>query len=218
MARLLSGTVQDVWNVAKKEGVASKALEVIAKVYDIEAQIKDLTTDEKQQIRKAQAKPILTAFHRWLLEIKPNVHAKGLLDKAIQYTLNQWDSLIYYVQNGAVSIDNNAAERHIKPFAIGRKNWLFMGSPDGAKAAANLYSLIETAKLNDVNPEGYLKFVLEHSIDAHDPALMEKLMPWNAKIDPGYTKPSLKPKDNEKNLDQNLKTQLEAIKIQINTS
>ncbi len=72
-----------------------------------------------------------------------------------------------------------------------------MGSPDGAKAAATLYSLIETAKLNDVNPEGYLKYVLEHTLDAHDPALMEKLRPWNAKIDPRYTKPSLKPKDTE---------------------
>jgi transposase len=188
---------QDVWNVAQKEGVASKALEVIGKLYEIEAQIKDLTANEKQQIREAKAHPILTAFHRWLLEIKPTVHAKGLLDKAIQYTLNQWDSLIYYVHNGDVSIDNNAAERHIKPFAIGRKNWLFMGSPDGAKAAANLYSLIETAKLNDVNPEGYLKYVLEHTLDAHGSALMEKLMPWNVPIETGYTKPSLKPKDIE---------------------
>jgi transposase len=186
---------QDVWNVAKKEGVASKALEVIGTLYDIEDQIKDLTADDKQQIREAQAQPILTAFHRWLLDIKSQVQAKGLLDKAIQYTLNQWDSLIYYVHNGAVSIDNNAAERHIKPFAIGRKNWLFMGSPDGAKAAANLYSLIETAKLNDVNPEGYLKYVLEHTIDAHAPARMENLMPWNVPIETGYTKPSLKPKD-----------------------
>ena len=113
-----------MWNVAKKEGIASKALEVIGKLYDIEAQIKDLTADDKQQIREAKAQPILTAFHRWLLEIKPTVHAKGLLDKAIQYTLNQWESLTYYVHNGEVAMDNNGAERHIKPFAIGRKNWL----------------------------------------------------------------------------------------------
>jgi transposase len=65
------------------------------------------------------------------LETKLNVQAKGLSDKAIQYTLNQWDSLTYYLQNGQVAIDNNAAERQIRPFAIGRKNWLFMGSPDG---------------------------------------------------------------------------------------
>lgn len=209
---------QDVWKVAQKEGIASKALEVIGKLYDLECQIKDLTSDEKQNIREAQAKPILDAFHGWLLEIKPHVQAKGLLDKAIQYSLNQWDSLTYYVQNGEVAIDNNGAERRIKPFAIGRKNWLFMGSPEGAKAAATLYSLIETAKLNDVNPEGYLKFLLEHTIDANDTALMEKLMPWNANIENGYIKPSLKPKDSEKDLELNLKTQLETIKIQKNTS
>ncbi|PJA03328.1 MAG: hypothetical protein COX72_05780, partial [Gammaproteobacteria bacterium CG_4_10_14_0_2_um_filter_38_22] len=88
-------------------------------------------------------------------EIKPHAQPNGMLDKAVYYTLNQWDSLVYYLKNGAVNIDNNAAERQIRPFAIGRKNWLFMGSPDGAKAGAILYSLIETAKLNNVNPEGY---------------------------------------------------------------
>ena len=188
---------QDVWKVAKKEGIASKALDVIGKLYDIESQIKDLTSEEKQHIRDAQAKPILEAFHGWLLETKLNVQAKGLLDKAIQYTLNQWDSLTYYVQNGQVAIDNNAAERQIRPFAIGRKNWLFMGSPDGAKAAAALYSIIETAKLNDVNPEGYLKFLMEHTLDVNDTELLETLMPWNANIENGYIKPSLKPKDAE---------------------
>jgi hypothetical protein len=85
--------------------------------------------------------------------------------------------------------------RPIRPFAIGRKNWLFMGSPDGANAAANLYSLIETAKLNDVNPEGYLKFVLENTIDANDTHQLEALMPWNITLENGYVKPSLKPKD-----------------------
>lgn len=72
-----------------------------------------------------------------------------------------------------------------------------MGSPDGAKAAAALYSIIETAKLNDVNPEGYLKFLMEHTIDANDTELLETLMPWNANIENGYIKPSLKPKDAE---------------------
>lgn len=198
----------DVWKVAKKEGMASKAIEIIGKLYVIEEQIKDLPSLEKQKTREAQAKPILDAFHAWLLEIKPQVQAKGLLDKAIGYTLNQWDALTYYINDGAVAIDNNAAERQIKPFVIGRKNWLFLGSPKGARAAANIYSLIETAKLNDVNPEGYLKFILEHKIDEADADLIESLMPWNAKIEAGYTKPSLKPKDLE----------LEKIKDQNNTS
>jgi len=198
----------DVWNVAKKAGIASKAIEVMGKLYDIERQIKDLPSDEKQEVRERQAKPILEALHTWLLETKPHAQANGLLDKAIQYTLNQWDALTYYVKDGAVAIDNNAAERQIRPFAIGRKNWLFMGSPEGAKAAAGLYSLIETAKLNDVNPEAYLKFLLEHKIDPKNEDLLKKLMPWNAKIEDGYLKPSLKPKDPE----------LEKLKAQENTS
>ena len=198
----------DVWNVAKKAGIASKAIEVMGKLYDIERQIKDLPSDEKQEVRERQAKPILEALHTWLLETKPHAQANGLLDKAIEYTLNQWDALTYYVKDGAVAIDNNAAERQIRPFAIGRKNWLFMGSPEGAKAAAGLYSLIETAKLNDVNPEAYLKFLLEHKIDPKNEDLLKKLMPWNAKIEDGYLKPSLKPKDPE----------LEKLKAQENTS
>ena len=112
------------------------------------------------------------------------------------------------MKDGAVAIDNNAAERQIRPFAIGRKNWLFMGSPEGGKAAAGLYSLIETAKLNDLNPEAYLKFLLGHKIDPKNEDLLKKLMPWNAKIEDGYLKPSLKPKDSE----------LEKLKAQENTS
>ena len=109
----------------------------------------------------------------------------------LQYSLNQWPNLIHFANDGAVAIDNNAAERHIKPFAVGRKNWLFMGSPEGARAAATLYSLIETAKLNRCNPEGYLKFVLSHKIEATDEAFLEKLMPWNAVAQDGYPPPKV---------------------------
>jgi len=204
----------DVWKIAKTEGVASYAITILKKLYDLENQIKDLSSDAKQKEREAKAKPILDAFYTWLLEIKPQVQAKGLLDKAISYTLNQWDSLTYYVKDGRVAIDNNAAERQIKPFVIGRKNWLFMGSPKGATASANLYSLIETAKLNYVNPEGYLKFILGQKIDANNKDLLESLMPWNAKIDDGYIKPSLKPEDDEL---KKIK-ELEALKKHKNTS
>ena len=186
----------DVWVLAREEGVASKALDIIGKLYDIEDEIKVLSLAEKYRIRQEKAKPILESFQGWLLGVKPHVQAKGLLDKAVQYALNQWSSLSYYVQDGAVDIDNNAAERQIRPFAIGRKNWLFMGSPKGAQAAATLYSLIETAKLNDLNPEGYLKFILEHVIDPNDITLLDKLMPWNVTMPKEYTKTILQPEEN----------------------
>ena len=130
----------DVANLTKTEGVASKSVKVIGQLYGIEEEIKDLTSAEKQAIRQEKSKPILEAFHEYLPEIKPHVQPNGMLDKAVAYTLNQWNSLVYYLKDGAVNIDNNAAERQIRPFAIGRKNWLFMGSPDGAKAGATLYS------------------------------------------------------------------------------
>ena len=187
----------DVWKVAQKEGVASKALDTIGALYALEREISAFTHAEKRALRQEKAKPILDSFQRFLLDVKPTVQKKGLLDKAIQYALNQWESLTYYIQDGAINIDNNAAERLIKPFAVGRKNWLFMGSPDGAHAAATLYSLIETAKLNDVNPEGYLKFLLKHKIEEADPILLEKLMPWNVYIEDAYPKPSLKPKEED---------------------
>jgi transposase len=179
----------EVWRLEKKEGVASKALDIIGKLYEIEDEIKELPIDQKLHIRQTKSKISLHAFHIWLTEIKPKIPPKSGLYKAVQYALNQWPSLIYYLTDGAVAIDNNAAERQIKPFAVGRKNWLFMGSPDGARAAATLYSLIESAKLNSVNPEGYLKFVLEHKIDDLDEADLERLMPWNVEIDAGYEKP-----------------------------
>ena len=167
------------------------AINASRKLYDIEREIKDLTSAEKYAIRQEKSKPILEAFYDYLHEIKPHVQPKGMLDKAVYYTLNQWNSLIYYLKDGSVNIDNNAAERQIRPFAIGRKNWLFMGSPKGADAGAVLYSLIETAKLNDVNPEGYLKFLLENYIDPEGTSeFLEKLMPWNAKIPDDYPKPS----------------------------
>lgn len=186
----------DVWALAKEEGVASKALDIIGKLYDIEDEIKPMSVAEKYRIRQEKAKPILASFQEWLLGVKPHVQAKGLLDKAVQYTLNQWDCLSYYAQDGGVDIDNNAAERQIRPFAIGRKNWLFMGSPKGAQAAATLYSLIETAKLNNLNPEGYLKFILEHVIDPNDITLLDKLMPWNVTMPKEYTKTILQPEEN----------------------
>lgn len=183
----------DVASLTAEEGIASKAVNIIGQLYGIERETKDLTSREKHAIRQEKSKPILDAFHIFLQKIKPHVQPKSALDQAIGYTLNQWNSLIYYLKDGAVNIDNNAAERQIRPFAIGRKNWLFMGSPNGATAAAIIYSLIETAKLNDVNPEGYLKFLLEQFIDPDaDEEFLKKLMPWNAKIPDEYPKPSLK--------------------------
>lgn len=173
----------DVWSVLKKEGVSSKALDIIGKLYDMERVLREenRTSDEIKAYRQEHAKPLLDTFKIWLIEIKPKVPPKSSLAKAMYYTLNQWDPLIQYLENGDIAIDNNVAERQIRPFTVGRKNWLFMGSVAGAKAGAMIYSLIETAKAHALNPEAYLRYVLERipSMKAED---YHQLLPWHVTL------------------------------------
>lgn len=177
----------DVWVVVKKEGVASKALEIIGRLYEGERELKEQNAapDQIKTYRVDKMKPILEAFHTWLMTVKLKVPPKSPLMKAITYTLNQWIPLTRYIEDGTLSIDNNAAERQIRPFTIGRKNWLFMGSQAGAKAAAVIYSLIETAKANALNPEAYLRFILE-KIPTVEEKDYHSLLPWKVELPPGY--------------------------------
>nr|WP_281423103.1 transposase [Paenibacillus oenotherae] len=110
---------------------------------------------------------------------------KSLLGQAITYSLNQWDKLIAFLQDGRLEIDNNRSERAIKPFVIGRKNWLFANTPRGAKASAIIYSVIETAKENGLNPFKYLMHLLEQLPqlpDPKDPEALDNLLPWSSTI------------------------------------
>lgn len=178
----------EVWTLAnKKEGAASKALDVIGKLYEIEDWMKEKKFDAKQikENRQEKSKPILEAFHAWLKELQPKVPPKSPLATAITYTLNQWQPLLHYLEDGRISIDNNAAESQIRPFTVGRKNWLFMGNPKGAEAGAVLYSLIETAKANGLNPEAYIRFVLTR-IPTLEPNDLPTLLPWNVQRLEGY--------------------------------
>jgi transposase len=173
----------DVWVVLKKDGAASKALEIIGKLYDIERHMRDqtFTANQIKAYRQEMSKSILDAFHSWLISIKPKASPKSPLAKAITYTLNQWEPLTQYLENGDIAIDNNSAERQIRPFTIGRKNWLFMGSVEGEKAASVIYSLIETAKANGLNPEEYVSYVLKN-IPVIAPDMIHTLLPWNVEL------------------------------------
>jgi transposase len=150
-------------SVKGRTGNAEKAIKYISNLYAIEKNAKeqDLTYKEIFNERRKNAKPILDDFKRWLDEISPKTPPKGLLGKAISYTLNQWDRLVRYLDDGLLRPDNNLAENAIRPFVVGRKNWLFSGHPRGAKASAALYSLIETAKANDLEPYSYLRFLFD---------------------------------------------------------
>ena len=127
----------------------------------MEKEIKDQPTAEKKRIRQEDAKLLLDAFKTWLDKSAIQVTPKSAIGKAIGYSLRQWSKLLCYIEHCNLNIDNNRAERAIKPFVIGRKNWMFANTANGAKASETLYSLIETAKANGLVPFDYIKFVLD---------------------------------------------------------
>lgn len=150
-------------NKDKKESKAAIALHYIGKLYAIEKTAKQegLSFEEIYRLRQEKSKPLLEEFKVWLNQVYDQTPPKGLLGKAIGYTLNQWHKLIRYIEDGRLRPDNNLAENAIRPFVVGRKNWLFSGNPRGAKASAVLYSMIETAKANNIEPYQYLRFIFD---------------------------------------------------------
>lgn len=165
-----------------KTGKADLALSHIQKLYAIEASIKDEPPDKRYATRQQEAKPILDKLKTWLDKSLLTVAPKTKLGIALIYLNNQWQRLVAYLEDGRYPIDNNAAERAIRPFAIGRKNWMFSKSQAGAKASANLYSLIETAKANGVNVYDYLQCVFKELPNAQSLEQIEALLPWNVRL------------------------------------
>ncbi|MBF0555440.1 MAG: IS66 family transposase [Nitrospirae bacterium] len=163
----------------RRRGSGEVALEYISKLYEIEKRAGQwcLSEGEIYRIRQEEAKPILKEFHVWLEQRVQATPPKGLLGKAIGYTLNQWDKLERYIQDGRLRPDNNLAENAIRPFVVGRKNWLFSGHPRGAGASAALYSLIETAKANKLEPYRYLRYIFEKLPYAQNEYDYKKLLP-----------------------------------------
>ena len=161
----------------KPSGKADWALNHIQKLYRLETLIKDKTVDERQAIRQEKALPLLEQLKQWLIKSEQSVLPKTKLGEAITYCLNQWGKLTVYPNDGALNIDNNRAERAIKPFVIGRKNWLFSNTAKGADASAILYSMIETAKANGLTPFDYVMNTLEQISQADGD--IEKLLPWH---------------------------------------
>lgn len=134
---------------------------------------------QKYKIRQAVTLPLLNQYKTWLDKSALQVPPKTTLGKALGYSLNQWHKLVRYVNDGNLTIDNNHGERAIKPFVIGRKNWLFSNAKSGANASAILYSIIETAKANGLTPFDYIMHCLKHL--AASPSNVEALLPWNVK-------------------------------------
>jgi len=163
---------------ANQSPVAAEALERIGALYAIEAEIRGRPPDERTAIRQARAGPLLDSLREWLRQILARVSKKSELAKAISYVLSRWTAMTRYRDDGRIEIDNNAAERALRVVALGRKNYLFCGSDAGGESAAAIYSLIGTAKLNDLDPQAYLRYVIERIAD-HPINRIEELLPWN---------------------------------------
>jgi transposase len=163
---------------------AKEALDRINRLFAIERELKRCTPEERLAVRNQKSRPVVESFRKWLEEILPGVLPKSLFGMAVNYGLNQWQKLIRFLEDGRVELDNNRAERSIKPFVIGRKNFLFCNTPRGARASAVIYSIIETAKENGLNPYTYLNYLFERlpNLDSRDDAALEQLLPWNVKL------------------------------------
>ena len=127
--------------------------------------------------RQTRARPVLERFKAWL--DRQSIPPQSLLGKAIVYTLNEWPRLIVYLEDGRINVDNNLVENAIRPFAVGRKSWLFSASQAGATASANLYSLVSSARANGLNEYAYLKYVFTHLPAMKDDNDLDALLPWN---------------------------------------
>jgi transposase len=161
-----------------KSPLASEALQRIAALYQIEATVRGQPAEVRLATRATKSTPLCNDLKAWLERTLARISGKSDLAVAIRYTLSRWQALTLMVRDGRVCIDNNAAERSMRPMCLGRKNWLFAGSDSGGERAAAAYSLIETAKLNGLDPEDYLRHVLERIAD-HPVKRVHELLPWN---------------------------------------
>jgi transposase len=163
----------------KNTAAAHQMVALVGQLYAVERTLRDRSPAERKAAREVRSKPILDKIKAWLDAKAPKVLPKGLLGQAIAYTLGLWPQLTTFLEDGHIPIDNNLAENAIRPFVVGRKNFLFSGSPRGAHASATLYSLIETAKANGLEPRAYLTFLFERLPVARTPEALDALLPQN---------------------------------------
>lgn len=164
-----------------KTGKADWALNQIRKLYAVERQAKALAPEARQALRERKSRPLITQLRTWLDKSLHQVLPKSALGKALHYLDGQWERLTRFLDDGVIPLDNNPAENAIRPFVVGRKNWLFSHTPSGAHASAAIYSLIETAKANGLSPYAYLQFVFETLPTLGEEDDLSSLLPWRWK-------------------------------------
>jgi transposase len=163
-----------------KAPIALEAVERIDALFAIEREINGKPPHERQRVRNERSRPLLAALEAWLREQRRKLSARSETAKAIAYSLTRWTELTRFLDNGRLCMSNNAAERELRGIAVGRRNWTFAGSDEGGRRAAAIYTLIETAKLNDIDPQAWLTDVLARLQD-HPAKRIHELLPWNWK-------------------------------------
>ena len=163
---------------ARQSPVAKEALDRIRDLYEIEDLIRGYPPEVRLATRQEHAVPLLKSMHEWMVKTAPCVENNSDLFRAFQYAFNNWEAFTRYAQDGRLEIDNNSAERSIRGVAVGRRNYLFFGADSGGERAAIIYSLTETCRLNNIDAERYLSYVLER-IGEHPINRIEELLPWN---------------------------------------
>jgi transposase len=158
--------------------IAAEALERIAKLYAIEATIRGKDPDARRAVRQAETKPRLEALHAWFADQLRRVSAKSVIAAAFRYAFNHWEGLARFLDDGRIELDTNAVERSMRPIALSRKNALFAGHDEGAIHWACIASLIETCKLNAVDPQAYLSDVITKIVNGHPNSRIDELLPW----------------------------------------
>ena len=164
--------------VAEASPIANEALQRIAALYRIEADCRGCEPEKRRAVRQERSRPIVTELEPWLREKLALLSRKSKLAQAIRYGLSHWDGLVRFLDDGRVEIDSNTVERSIRPLALTRKNALFAGSDGGAESWAVIASLIETCKLNDVDPYAYLANTLTRIVGGHLASAIDELLPW----------------------------------------
>ena len=172
--------IEDLQRSHKAQGsaIAEEAIQRIAELYAVEKQTRGSSPEERVRLTKAKAEHVFLELEHWLAAQLTRISGKTPLANAIHYALTRIKRLRPYVVHGILEIDNNIADRRMRAIAIGRKNWLFAGSERGGRSAAIAYTLIETAKLNGVDPQAWLTDVLARVAD-HKITRLEELMPWS---------------------------------------
>lgn len=172
--------VDDLTNTLMQKG-----LDYIGKLFQIEGELKELSPEERKKLRLEKEQPLLDAFWTWAEESRYKVLPKSKISTALNYALTNREMLETYLKDGRCAISNNLAENSIRPFTVGRKNWLFSGSPKGADASAKVYSIIETCKANGLNVEKYLNYIFKELPKEEHPThvdVLDKYMPWNPAV------------------------------------